>query len=167
MLLGYSFEPRLNSRALGSGGSVMTIGFINKRMIAPGEGGSPDFKWQVWSNGGKNQNPKKSLGLQTEPRKMPGPKFNPKIIPCRISEPQKFIYTWELSRIFRLFWIRKKNPFLNQATPKNTCQNFPPHKNRELENVEPQKNPSITPVTWNPEYPPSPLLATPLGRALE
>ena len=47
MLLGYSFEPRLNNRALGSGGSVMTIGFINKRMIAPGEGGSPDFKRQV------------------------------------------------------------------------------------------------------------------------
>ena len=38
MLLGYSFEPRLNSRALGSAGSAMTIGFINKRMIEPGEG---------------------------------------------------------------------------------------------------------------------------------
>ena len=58
MLLGYSFEPRLNNRALGSGGSVMTIGFINKRMIAPGEGGTPDFKWQVWSNGGKIKAPK-------------------------------------------------------------------------------------------------------------
>ena len=87
MLLGYSFEPRLKSRALGSGGSVMTIGFINKRMIAHGEGGTPDFKGQVWSNGGKNQNPQKSLGLQTEPKKIPGPTFNPKIIPSRISEP--------------------------------------------------------------------------------
>ena len=47
MLLGYSFEPRLKSRALGSGGSVMTIGFINKRMIAHGEEGIPDFKGQV------------------------------------------------------------------------------------------------------------------------
>ena len=47
MLLGYSFELRLNSRARGSAGSVMTIGFFNKRMIAPGEGGTPDFKRQV------------------------------------------------------------------------------------------------------------------------
>ena len=34
------------------------------------------FKWQGWSNGGKNQYPKN-----------PGPKFNPQKIPCRISEP--------------------------------------------------------------------------------
>ena len=36
--------------------------------MLPG-GGAPDFKWQGWSNGGKNQNPKKSLGLQTNPKK--------------------------------------------------------------------------------------------------
>ena len=47
MLLGYSFEPRLNSRALGSAGSAMTIGFINKRTIEPGEGGTPDLESQV------------------------------------------------------------------------------------------------------------------------
>ena len=40
-------------------------------------GGTPDFKWQGCLNGGKNQNPKKSLGLQTKPQKIPGPKFNP------------------------------------------------------------------------------------------
>ena len=28
-------------------------------------------KWQGWSNGGKNQNPKKSLGIQTKPPKNP------------------------------------------------------------------------------------------------
>jgi len=27
--------------------------------------------------GGKNQNPKKSLGLPTKPKKIPGPKINP------------------------------------------------------------------------------------------
>ena len=68
MLLGYSFEPRLNSRALGSAGSAMTIGFINKRTIEPREGGTPDFKWQVWSKGGKNQNPKKSLDQDLTPK---------------------------------------------------------------------------------------------------
>ena len=41
------------------------------------KGGTPDFKWQGCLNGGKNQNPKKSLGLQTKPQKIPGPKFNP------------------------------------------------------------------------------------------
>ena len=30
---------------------------------------TPDFKWREWSNGGKNQNPKKSLGLQTKQKK--------------------------------------------------------------------------------------------------
>ena len=41
----------------------------------------------------------------------------------------------------------RKNLYLNQATQKNTCQNFPPPKIPELENFEPPKNPSITPVT--------------------
>ena len=33
------------------------------------QGDTPDFKWQGWLNGGKSQNPKKSLGLQTKPQK--------------------------------------------------------------------------------------------------
>ena len=32
--------------------------------------------------GDKNQNPPKSLGLQTKPKKFPGPNLNPKKIPC-------------------------------------------------------------------------------------
>ena len=42
-------------------------------VVSPGGGGggegTPDFKWREWSNGGKNQNPKKSLGLQTKQKK--------------------------------------------------------------------------------------------------
>ena len=30
---------------------------------------TPDFKWRGWSSGGKNQNPQKSLGLPTKPKK--------------------------------------------------------------------------------------------------
>ena len=52
-----------------------------------GGGGTPDFKWWVWSNGGKNQNSQKSLGLPTQPLKMPGPIINPPKIACLISEP--------------------------------------------------------------------------------
>ena len=33
MLLGYSFEPRRNSRSLGTAGSVMTIGHVNEWML--------------------------------------------------------------------------------------------------------------------------------------
>ena len=49
--------------------------------------GTPDFKWRGWSIRGKSQNPKKSLGLPTKPKKLPGPNINPQKIPCRISEP--------------------------------------------------------------------------------
>ena len=39
------------------------------------QGATPDFKWQGWSKGGKNQNSKKSLGLQTKPKKTPWTKI--------------------------------------------------------------------------------------------
>ena len=43
MLFGYGFEPRPNIRALGLAGSVMAIGFINKRMTAPPGGGGVGY----------------------------------------------------------------------------------------------------------------------------
>ena len=42
-----------------------------------GGGGTPDFKWQEWSNGGKNHNTKKSLGLQTKLPKNTWTKIQP------------------------------------------------------------------------------------------
>ena len=46
-------------------------------------GGTWDFKWRGWSKyGAKSQDPKKSLGLPTKPKKIPGPKINPQKIPC-------------------------------------------------------------------------------------
>ena len=47
--------------------------------------GTPDFKSREWSNEGKTRNPKKSLRLQTKPKKFPGLKANPQKIPWRIS----------------------------------------------------------------------------------
>ena len=54
--------------------------------------GTTDFKWHGWSNEGKNQNPKKSLGLPTvtpppPQKKIPGSKIDLKKIPSRIFEP--------------------------------------------------------------------------------
>ena len=43
--------------------------FLSDPWNSWGGGGTPDFRWQGWSTGGKNQNPKKSLGLQTKPLK--------------------------------------------------------------------------------------------------
>ena len=53
-----------------------------------------------------------------------------------------------------------KNPYLNQATQKNTCQNFPTPKKSRNRKFQTQNNPSIIPVTWNPEYPPGVLKRT-------
>ena len=36
---------------------------------------------------GQKSKPKKSLGLPTKPKNIPGPKINPQKIPCRDSEP--------------------------------------------------------------------------------
>ena len=34
----------------------------------------------------------------------------------------------------QIVWNTQKNPFLNQATQKSTCQNFPSQKNPKVEN---------------------------------
>ena len=46
----------------------------------------------------------------------------------------------------------QKNPYLNQATQNNTYQILLPKKSQN-QKFQTQKNPSIIPVTWNPEYP--------------
>ena len=42
---------------------------------------------------------------------------------------------------------------INQATQKNTCQNFPIQKKSRNQKFQTPKNPSIIPVTWNPDLP--------------
>ena len=51
-----------------------------------GDTGFEDKEMIELGGGCKNQNPQKSLGLQTKPPKLPGAQFNPPKIPCRISE---------------------------------------------------------------------------------
>ena len=43
---------------------------------------------------------------------------------------------------------------LKSSYPKKYLPNFRTQKNPGIENFKPPKNPSIIPVTWNPEYPP-------------
>ena len=113
-------------------------------VTSPGEwgggGGIPDFKWQGWSNGAKNQNPEKSLGLSTNPKKSPDQKLTPQISHAEflsLENLQKEKPVWlYLNR--RTTWLgytgsttnlqivlnSQKNPCLNQATQENTCQIF-------------------------------------------
>ena len=73
---------------------------------------------------------------------------------CTLIAEQRGRDMQALSRIFRLFWIAKKNFYL-ASHPKKYLPNFPTPKNPKIKNFRPQKNLSIIPVTWNPVHPPS------------
>ena len=49
------------------------------------------------------------------------------------------------------FEYPKISPYLNQATPQKYLQKFPYRKKSHNQNFQKQKNPSIIPVTSNPE----------------
>ena len=53
-----------------------------------------------------------------------------------------------------------KNPYLNQATQKILVKICLPPKKSQNRKFQTQNNPSIIPVTWNPEYPPGDLNRT-------
>ena len=95
--------------------------------------GYSGFKWQGWLNGGKNQNPKISLGLPIKSIKIPGPKINPRNCQAEFASLKKFQtasmdITGKITlniniknhmfvpgnagipRILRLFWIPQKIP---------------------------------------------------------
>ena len=113
-----SVEPR------GGGGGLRISSHGNDRMRA------------------KLETQKKSLGLQTKPKKFPGPKANPKKIPWRISKPSKFPesrrgYNTQQKKAAKIrgYYHDTTNPqivlniqtntYLNQATPKKYVPNFP------------------------------------------
>ena len=93
-----------------------------------GGGGTPDFKWQGWSNGGQKSKPKKFLGSNIKPHK----------IPFQISEA-KFggIFFLEnyaaATNLQNVLNTRKIPTYLNQSTQENTCQIFLPKKNSRIE----------------------------------
>ena len=84
----------------------------------PPRGGTPDFKWQGWSNGGKNQNRKKSL--EQNLKENPMPSFRAKKIPESI--------IWYNTKNGNISFEYPKNPFLNQATKKILAKIFPSQK---------------------------------------
>ena len=121
------------------------------------------------------------IGTKIKTQKILGPKCNPPKIPCRISKPKIFpesrsshntsfvlLYsrnntagcTRQLRRNMKKPNLKNhKNPYFNQATPKNTCQHFLTQKNPDIENFKPKnilwsslslEIPS-TPQPWNSE----------------
>ena len=101
---------------------------LQRRML-PGvfPGGTLDFKWQGWSNGGKIQNPKKSHAEYLSSKNFQRNYAN---------------YAGYTGTIMNLHIVLNtlKNPFLNQATQKNSCQNFLPEKIPKLKISNPPKS---------------------------
>ena len=94
-----------------------------------------------------------------KPQKIPGLKFNPPKNPMSnfraIKISRGTMWPGHVGTITNLKIVLKTQ---NQATQKNTYQTFfHPPKSRHRK-FQTQKNPSIIPVTWNPEYPPSGIL---------
>ena len=75
-------------------------------------GGTLDFKWQGWLNGGKNQNPKKSQDQNLTLQKPHAELMSHKNLVAELCVRDM----WELSQNLQIVLNSPKNPFLNQAT---------------------------------------------------
>ena len=112
--------------------------------------GSPDFKWQGWSNGGKKSKPKKkSLGLQTKLKKSLDQNLTPKKSHAEFPSHKNFQKALNdtTRKIETLVFNTQKTPYFNIL-----AKIFQPKKIQKSK-IQSPKNPSIIPVTWNPEYP--------------
>ena len=126
-------------------------------MVARGGGVSGFQVTGMIECGQKSKPPKKSLGLQTKPKEIPAPKFNPNKYPmpnfraikisvyfiCGTKRPGVRGNYRDSSDCFE---HPKISPYLNQATQKNTCQNFPTQKKPQNQKFQTLKNPSVNPV---------------------
>ena len=80
------------------------------------------------------QNPQKSLDQNLNPK---NPMLNFPAIKVSRGTTQPG-YAGTMTNL-QIVLDTPKNPYLNQANQKNTCQNFPTPKNPETENSKPQK----------------------------
>ena len=107
--------------------------------------------------------PKKISGPKIDPQKNPMPILWPLKVPERgnaitqrktleIEHSCLFIHhtIWIYPFPYLILFNTPKNPYSNQATQAKFSY---PKKSRNRK-FQTQKNPSIIPVTWNPEYPP-------------
>ena len=116
--------------------------------------GTPDFKWQGWSNRGENQKPKKIPADQNlAPKKSHAEFPSLKNFQIALNDITRKTETLVLN-------TPKKSLLKSSYPKKNTWPKFSyPQKIPKLKNnistpPLPPQNPSIIPVTWNLEYPP-------------
>ena len=103
----------------------------------------------------KNQTPQKFLGLQTKPKELPGPKFNPQKNPVpshkNFQEALNDITIMNLQIVFNT----QNNPYLNQTAQKILAKIFLP-KQIPKSKIS-KRNPLIIPLRLDIEsIPPSP-----------
>ena len=122
------------------------------REVGGGGEGNQDFNRQGWSNGGKSQNPKTSLGLQTKRKRKSHAEFpNHKNFQKAetVAEQVWFYFIRRTTRPgvrrnyhdLQIVLNTPKESLLNQVTPKNACQNFPtPKKSPNGKFETPQKS---------------------------
>ena len=123
----------------------------------------PNFKWRGWMDGAKiyiyiyipgpSSHTQKNPWTKSYHPKSPMSNFRALLIDCNCSWD-----TRALLGFFRLLWIlKKKTPQIKP--PKKILAKFsypppPPKTKSRNRTFKTPKNPSINPVTWNPEYSP-------------
>ena len=131
-------------------------------------GGTSDFKWRGWSNGGKNQNPQKNPHGVWQNQPIPGPKINPKKSHTEFLSLQNFqkvlnditcalclvvFYSQNHAVEIHRHYHEPSYCIEYRKKPKTHLPNFATQKHPGVENFKSKKNRSIIPVTWSPEYP--------------
>ena len=121
-------------------------------------GDAPDFKWEGWSNGGKNKNPTKSPGLQTESKKKSLDQ-NLTLKKSHAKFPSHKNFQRNYAAGIRRSYLKSsdcfeypQNSLLKLSYPKKYLPKFSYPKNSRDRKFQTQTNPSITPVTWNRKY---------------
>ena len=112
--------------------------------------GSPDFKWQGWSNWGKKSKPKKNpLGFKQNSKKSLDQNLTLKKSHAEFPSHKNFqkALNETTRRIETLVFNTQKTPYFNIL-----AKIFQPQKIQKSK-IQSPKNHSIIPVTWNPEYP--------------
>ena len=129
---------------------------VSKAMPRGEEGGTLDFKWQGWLNGGKNQNPQKFLDQNLTPQKFHAQFLSNKNFRKALKWYNMknrnvcngvfvFVYSYTAGihgnyhESSDCFEYPPKNPYLNQATKKILAKIFLLKKFPEIKNFKPKK----------------------------
>ena len=126
-----------------------------------GRGGTPDFKWQGWSNGGKNKTPQEipSASNKTPPKSLnqnSTPKNSHAEFPRHknFQKRPEYVNYHESSDCFEY----PKISYTHQVAPKILAKIFLSKRNPEIENFKPKKilRSSLSLEIWSTPPPPFP-----------